>query len=533
MIAQRALRTSILFTCAVCTVGQMYLFRNLDFAIEPYFDEMWRLDSITSVGGLDRYTIGAPISPFWIVLFSVIPDPLQTIQILRYLNLILTVTGVTLLVTAFMKRPESSMAWIRSTFIATTLVSLFMLSPSLVEISRYFNNYGTEIFCVGISVHLMLRNWEEKHMLITLRSGILVGCCVLITQGGIPAIIVVSIVLSLIGYFRHGQSIWSALAMPSIICTATLLQLLVLLGVNYFDSLSGLSSFWGNTILSNENIVSYLIDAVLRLPNVLLPIEIYFESRSSIQVIVKIGLFFIIILAVAKHKQIQLSAIIMFATIILLAMTSLIVSAPFLPVRVNIASYSLFAMLLSGAVFAFFDSAHRRHSSIIYVATSACLMFTVVMNLNSHGTDLIDSPSSFARGLLKDITATEAEVVKSANVEVDEIHWVSFHPMSHWYVRYSTNTINARLTWENWGTASEMYDESLGEHLAAKDVEYVVCVIPWEVGPVNATTACQLRKNFELINTFGGNRAEFRLWKVAKEINPSINSAMMHSRWTN
>ena len=510
--------TSIFIFCGVMG-AQFLLFRNKTWSIEPYFDEMWRIDGVNSPGGLFRYTIGAPISPYWIAGFSLLPDALSDFAQLRLLNLALTSIGVFLL--AFPQEPpkfgpQLSHQLVRTTFAGTVTVAM-LISPSLRDISSYFNNYGTEVFLVGLSKYLLLGyatkdTHSPKSELFF--YGVLV-LAALMTQGAIPVIFAFALIFT---YLRikdeNALNVRSFLA-PVLVAFFAIIQLWTLKSVNYTSSLSGLSGFWSETSISRDAPLSSLWILVRSLPESFFP-EYMWSSRDwRLQLIIFATAGVILMIALLTSPSIRVLLISLSISISITGLASAVLKSPFLVTRVTVASYILFPSIFAHAIMTVLGKIRVRDASIILLSVTAIFLLSLKSPIENLSNSFRDSPDTFARGLIADTKKTLAEVNLLPGNEPQFTIWVSYHPMSHWYVRYALETKANDLIWENWDS-SNFYGAGISSVEKITKADTVVCVIPWETGPEGFQNACLLDKSHDLIKTVGGRRAEFRIWKKSK-----------------
>jgi hypothetical protein len=503
-------------------------------SIEPFFDEMWRLDSAVSSGGLSRYSIGAPISPVWMLLHRLVPDFLDSIHFFRFLTMGALGIGLAIPIAIvgyeILESRLDKKSFLQLLLPLSLIVILLNSTGAYFGLGRYFNNYGAEILSVSI-VLVLLDLWSRDRSLertIWYAAPILV--LTTLTQAGATLIVPMAVVCS--AFWSTGLAVRQRIfrLLPALSAMlGVFVEALFLRAVRGRTELTDLRGFWAADALSLDGFFPSLWRALRQMLTLWIPANFGrtplgpWETLFLSVVSVGFGAY-----GCWRSRFLRRLALSFFGGLVLLATASLSVGAPFMFNRVTTAAYLPAPVLAFGGLLV---ASHHLMSirKILFAAIALVLVTLSAMNIRNLENVLKisgDSQDVFARGLLADVrdVVNTLETVDPL-VSTDDQLWIAYHPMSHWYVRYQLGQsgVFPKLLWENWGQ-SEFYEPGLPMFKELSKFKMVVCVVPWEVGPGASQQACQLDGRYKLVVDQGMRRASFRVWSRVNQTSESTES---------
>jgi hypothetical protein len=490
----------------VC-LAQFVFHRATDLSIEPFFDEMWRIDGIFSPGGIRRVLDNAaPLSPAWLYGSRIVGWVSESFTVLRSSNLLLAALGAALCSLAISNERRDGAHHVRA-----CVVGVAVLSTSLVfNVSAYFNNYGWEIFVVGVVLMLGLRESACLHHVALVPVALIAG---LTLQGGLPFVASYLLVRFLASWSR--TDMWTArmvAAMPVVALGAgSVVNLAWANGVQQADRRGDLTSFWGAEAFRIDHLGSSLRLLYRTAGEGFTPQWMDTAGATRHYAVLLVG-----VAALGGALKFRAGILrIVAATALaipILAGASVVTAGPFAVNRLTVAGFVPLLCIAFDSVVIFVERALSRvrtHRVVQLIVVGSLLIALATWGtLNTRTAN--DSPAVFARGLLEDVRQVDLQTTSVTGEEPGARLWVVYHPMSHWYVRHALRTSGSpdRIVHETWDS-QDLYTLTRLRRLTGK-FEAVVCVVPYEVGPEGSARACPMSEKFALVETVRLTRAEFR-----------------------
>lgn len=490
----------------VCLV-QFVFHRATDLSIEPFFDEMWRIDGIFSPGGIRRVLDNAaPLSPAWLYGNRIVGWVSESFTVLRSLNLLLAALGAALCSLAISNERRE-----RAHHLRACVVGVAVLSTSLVfNVSAYFNNYGWEIFVVGVVLILGLRESAGLHDVALVPVALIAG---LTLQGGLPFVASYLLVRGL-GSWRRADAWTSRLAsaLPLVaLGTGSIVNLLWASGLQQTDQRGDLKSFWGDEAFRSDHLGSSLRLLYRTAGEGFTPQ--WMEATGGVRHYAVLLISLAAVGGALKFRTGHLRIVAATAlTVPILAVASVVTEGPFAVNRLTAAGFVPVLCTACDAIISFAEHilGRLRTPRVMRFIVMGSFLVTLATwgTLNTRTAN--DSPEVFARGLLKDVSQVERHLTLAPEGEFGARLWVVYHPMSHWYVRHVLRTSGSadRLVHETWDS-QDLYKPARLRRFTS-GFETVVCVVPYESGPEGSARACPMSKKFALVETLRLTRAEFR-----------------------
>lgn len=486
---------------------QLFLHRSTNLAIEPFFDEMWRIDGIFSPGGIRRVLENAaPLSPAWLYGSRILGWVNESFTVLRSSNLVLAALGVALCSLAINNERREGARRLRA-----CAVGIAVLSTSLVfNVSAYFNNYGWEIFVVGVVLMLGLRNSAGFCSVALVPVALIAG---LTLQGGLP-FVASYLLVRFLGSWRRTDT-WTARmasALPLVVLgLGSIVNLVWTNGVQQTDQRGDLASFWGDEAFRVDHLGSSLRLLYRTAGEGFTPQWMEATGATRHYALLLIGLAALGGALKFRTGHLRIVAATMLA-IPILAGASVVTEGPFAVNRLTVAGFVPLLCAACDSIIGFAEhilSRLRTPRNMRFIVMWSFLIALATWGaLNTRTAN--DSPEVFARGLLKDVSQVERQLTLAPEGELGARLWVVYHPMSHWYVRHALRMSGSadRLVHETWDS-QDLYKRARLRRYTA-EFKTVVCVVPYESGPEGSARACPMSKKFTLVETLRLTRAEFR-----------------------
>ena len=490
----------------VCLV-QFVLHRATDLSIEPFFDEMWRIDGIFSPDGVRRVLENAaPLSPAWLYGSRILGWVNESFTVLRSSNLVLAALGVALCSLAINNEHREGARHLRA-----SAVGIAVLSTSLVfNVSAYFNNYGWEIFVVGVVLMLGLRDSAGFCSVGLVPVALIAG---LTLQGGLP-FVASYLLVRFLGSSRRTDT-WTARmasALPLVVLgIGSIVNLVWTNGIQQTDQRGDLASFWGDEAFRVDHVGSSLRLLYRTAGEGFTPQWMDATGTTRHYALLLIGLA-----AVGGALKFRTGHLrIVAATVLalpILAVASVVTEGPFAVNRLTAAGFVPLLCTACDSIIGFAEHilSRLRTPRVMRFIVMGSFLVTLAAwgTLNTRTAN--DSPEVFARGLLKDVSQVERQLTLATEGKSGARLWVVYHPMSHWYVRHVLRASGSadRLVHETWDS-QDLYKPARLRRFTS-GFETVVCVVPYESGPEGSARACPMSKKFALVETLRLTRAEFR-----------------------
>lgn len=493
----------------IACIAQFALHRATDLSIEPFFDEMWRIDGIFSDGGVRRVLENAaPLSPAWLFLTQVVGWVSESFTALRSWNMMLAAIGAALCSLAVGRRSMSEPFRLRA-----CVATVGVLSTELVfNVSAYFNNYGWEIFVVGVLLFLTTGEDDRFPSLGLVPTALIAG---LTLQGGLPLIASLLLVRFVDEWRRsatHTARIGSFLPLVGL-GVGSVVNLLWAAGLQQADRTGDLTSFWGDEAFDVGRMGRSLGLLWRTGGEGFLPawVDPNGSGRHVIVVLVAILALAGAVWLRSVHLRIVVSTAL---AIPILAVASLVTAGPFAVNRLTVGMFvPLVVVVIDVAVRCIQSGLARLRvpQPAAMVVVGSILVGAFLWGV-SNTRSANDSPSVFARGLLADVRSIEEGLAATTGASPGRRLWVAYHPMSHWYVRYGLRMVGSpdHVVHETWDSQSLYESDDLRG--ATAEFEAAVCVVPYEAGPEGSARACPMSNGFTLVDTQRLQRAEFRIF---------------------